>query len=185
MNLCDWSSDVCSSDHGCTFKTWGNEDDTEIWVAMCKEGILAPDADCGEWERLILADTRIRPERDVFFIELNGKPAATITGVIDEESHTGTVHMVDSFPWARGRGLGSYMLDLVLRHLISHGMEWIQLTTDDWRIPAIRSYLRCGFVPVNVDTDMEERWTKVLETIGARNVEMRNPDRSLYKMLRP
>ena len=170
---------------GCTVRTWKDENDTEIWVAMCKEGILAPDADRGEWERLILSNAKIRPERDVFFFDLDGRPAATVTAVMDFETKTGTVHMVDSFPWARGRGVGNYMMNHVLSYMVSNGMEWIKLTTDDWRIPAIKSYLKNGFCPVNVDTDMEERWTKVLETIGAHGVEFYREDRTVAGILCP
>ena len=42
----------------------------------------------------------------------------------------------------------------------------IKLKTDDFRIPAIRSYLRFGFQPVLEGEGMKERWDKIFEIIG-------------------
>ena len=162
----------------------GTPEDTQLWIDMCKCGILGADATVEMFGTLITDDERINPLTDVYMFDLDGKTAATITAVIDHEKKLGTVHMVDSFEWARGRGIGSYMMYVVLTRLVSEGMEWIQLTTDDFRIPAIKSYIRQGFVPVNNDTDMEERWSKILAEIGMDEIQMLNLDFSEYKTVK-
>jgi len=169
---------------GVTVRTYnGTKEDMQLWLDMCKCGILGPDASEAEFHECITKDIRIDPLKDIYMFELDGKTAATITAVIDRETKLGTVHMVDSFEWARGRGIGSYMMFVVLDRLVSEGMEWIQLSTDDFRIPAIKSYIRQGFLPVNNDGDMEERWSKILSVIGMDEIEMLNPDFTTYKTI--
>ena len=170
---------------GVSVRTYnGTKEDMQLWIDMCKCGILGPDAGEKEYHECITKDTRIDPLNDIYMFELDGRVAATITAVIDRETKIGTVHMVDSFEWARGRGIGSYMMFVVLNRLVSEGMEWIQLTTDDFRIAAIKSYIRQGFLPVNNDSDMEERWSKILAEIGMDEIEMLNLDFTEYKMVK-
>ncbi len=39
-------------------------------------------------------------------------------------------------------------------------------------MPAVRSYLRAGFFPVEYDEGMPERWEKLLRELNIKNVEM-------------
>ena len=50
--------------------------------------------------------------------------------------------------------------------LKEQGMEMAYLTTDDWRIPAIKSYLRIGFEPDLSNDDFKTRWTKILTDLN-------------------
>lgn len=68
----------------------------------------------------------------------------------------------------RGRGIGTYMNALSVWLLKTHGMKTAYLTTDDWRIPAIKSYLRAGFTPDLSTDDFRARWEKILSGIGKR-----------------
>ena len=57
--------------------------------------------------------------------------------------------------------------------LYEAGAQVAYLTTDDFRLPAIKSYLKAGFYPVlyareEYDT-MRQRWTSVLEKLGVEN----------------
>ncbi len=160
-----------------------SREDIHTWVEMCKCGIFEETVGNEGYDSTILSDPLIVPERDVYILELDGKPAATITAVIDAEAKIGTVHMVDSFPWSRGKGIGTYMMNLVLCRFEKEGMIWSKLKTDDFRIPAIKSYIRAGYRPVNVDADMEARWAKILKEIGVSEIEMYNPDFTIYKTI--
>ncbi len=52
--------------------------------------------------------------------------------------------------------------------LKNEGMETAYLTTDDWRIPAIKSYLRIGFEPDVSTEDFAMRWEKINEELGIK-----------------
>jgi hypothetical protein len=39
------------------------------------------------------------------------------------------------------------------------------LDTDDFRLPAVKTYLNLDFVPIYVDVDQPDRWCEVLEKL--------------------
>jgi hypothetical protein len=45
-------------------------------------------------------------------------------------------------------------------------MQTAFLTTDDWRIPAIKSYIRAGFIPDLSTEDFKARWEKIYAIIA-------------------
>ncbi len=71
-------------------------------------------------------------------------------------------------PVFRGNGFGDIVCDAVLRRFVAAGFDDIYLKTDDWRLPAIRIYLRLGFVPLIHAADMPERWALVYEKLGLK-----------------
>ena len=50
-----------------------------------------------------------------------------------------------------------------MRRFASAGYTRIYLKTDDWRLPAIKTYLKLGFIPFLFLPDMEGRWRDVCE----------------------
>ena len=74
-----------------------------------------------------------------FFIVSDGEPAATLTVVCHPENRKGYIHMVACKEEFRGRGFGTLLNTLALKVLKDEGMETAYLTTDDWRIPAIKT----------------------------------------------
>ena len=109
------------------------------------------------------------PERDLFFItDSSGRAVATSAAVTNPDG-TGYVHMFWSVPEARGKGLGKPLLTETLDRLASRGSFPATLTTDDFRLPAIKTYLRFGFVPVispEPENDYENRWRAIFEKLG-------------------
>lgn len=77
--------------------------------------------------------------------------------------------MVAAKPEARGRGIGNLMSLYAVRVLREQGMQTAYLTTDDFRIPAIKTYLKSGFTPDTSTSDFEERWRKILASIECEN----------------
>ena len=74
--------------------------------------------------------------------------------------------MVACKPHFRGKGLGTLLSRLAAYVLLREGMQTAYLTTDDWRVPAIKTYLRAGFVPdTESQPDFFERWKKILSQI--------------------
>ena len=66
----------------------------------------------------------------------------------------------------RGKGIGSLLNQIALYELKKEGMETAYLTTDDWRLPAIKSYLRVGFEPDLSTDEFRERWKVIYELLG-------------------
>lgn len=80
-----------------------------------------------------------------------------------QPSHKGTLHMLAVDEAHRGKRLGETLTRAVLRRAREKGRKQIQLTTDDWRLGAIKTYLRLGFEPVHMvrHEDHSERWREV------------------------
>lgn len=103
-----------------------------------------------------------------------GRPVASACAwrSAPEERALGTVHMVCAIPAHRGRGLGRLVTLAVLHYLRGRGFRSADLTTDDFRLAAIKSYLGLGFVPVyRTDAaradDHEARWSAIFATLLA------------------
>lgn len=81
----------------------------------------------------------------------------------------GYVHWVGVATDHLRHGLASALLARVLQDFADRGYPSAVLETDDFRIPAIRAYLRFGFLPVYAvrDEDHRERWAQVFPNIVA------------------
>ena len=103
-----------------------------------------------------------------------GQPVATATAwrATAGERDQGNVHMVCALESHRARGLGRLVTLAVLRYLRQRGFQRADLSTDDWRLAAIKSYLGLGFVPVYLPdpdgTDPHEpRWSAIFAQLLA------------------
>lgn len=67
-----------------------------------------------------------------------------------------------------GRGLGLAVCSAALDRYVRAGYQCVYLLTDDWRLAAIKTYLKLGFEPVCNDAATEARWGKVLTALGWR-----------------
>lgn len=108
-------------------------------------------------------------EDKCFFLTVDGKPAATVTVLCDYAKKAGTIHMVSCKPGFRGMGLGSLLSDVAMYTLKNEGMETASLRTDDWRIPAIKTYLRIGMKPDLVsEPDYVARWDAIMAIVNGK-----------------
>ena len=110
---------------------------------------------------------RFKPE-NLFFITYADSPvASTCAWTSDKVSpDIGLVHMVAALPEHHGKGLGHLLNALVLHRLHELGYKRAYLLTDDWRLAAIKSYLRAQFRPLNTHESHPERWEKIFEKLG-------------------
>ena len=69
-------------------------------------------------------------------------------------------------PPHRGRRLSRVVCFEATRRLVAAGYREIYLSTDDWRLPAIRTYLDLGYVPLLCASDMDERWRLAARNLG-------------------
>lgn len=105
-------------------------------------------------------------EEMCYFLLVDGRPAATASVLCDHKTKQGYLHMVACKPEFRGMGLGTLLNRVAVYTLKQEQMESAYLTTDDWRIPAIKSYLRAGFLPdLDSEPDFRQRWSAINELL--------------------
>ena len=68
-------------------------------------------------------------------------------------------------PEHRGRGLGRIVSALVGQRFLSAGYKSIRLGVQGFRLPALKTYLKVGFVPFLHQEDLYPRWERICEQI--------------------
>jgi len=140
------------------------EDAMNKWLDIVQYGLSQ--GLCGpEYYKETMLDYPNYTEDKCFFLVENGEAVATLTVVCDYEKKEGYIHMVACKETCRGKGYGTLLNALGIKTLKEEGMETAFLTTNDWRVPAIKSYLRAGFVPDMSTDDYKERWKIIFENI--------------------
>jgi len=106
----------------------------------------------------------------LFFATCEGRPVGSACAWRQsaDEWREGYLHMVCVLPEHRGKQLGHLVTLAVLHWFRGRGFEEVRLSTDDHRLPAIKSYLRLGFEPIVPDDAFRGRWDAVFERIGGR-----------------
>ncbi len=139
------------------------EDSPEAWSRIIDESF-----GCSfDYQKTIRESLGYRPE-GVLFLSLDGRDVATTTAVEHRDfPGYGWIHMVGIHSEARGRGLARPMVLAAMWELKRRGFTKVGLTTDDFRIPAIRTYLGLGFKPHMYHSSHPERWRAVFEQIDA------------------
>jgi mycothiol synthase len=136
---------------------WGRIMDTGIGKDWTVEKV---------WKELI---ERPQFEPDgLFFATYQGEPVGSTCAwrASAEEKHTGIVHMVCVLPEHRGHRLGYWLTLRVLHWFRERGFVESELSTDDWRLSAVKAYLDLDFEPIYVDEDHYPRWQVVAEKLG-------------------
>jgi mycothiol synthase len=136
------------------------------------------------WTRIVNTtidgDRTVDEARDELFHQPRFDPEGLFFAVRDEEvvgtacawrddppaPEFGVLHMVGVLPNHRGHGLGAVLCRQVLQYFADANVPFVRLDTDDWRHPAIATYLQLGFEPLCRDASHESRWASVYEEIG-------------------
>jgi mycothiol synthase len=74
--------------------------------------------------------------------------------------------MVAVRPGHQGKRLGYWVGLAAMHQMAREGARRAILRTDDFRIPAIKTYLRLGFEPLLTHKNQRQRWLAVLDEIG-------------------
>ncbi len=109
-------------------------------------------------------DPKCAPER-TFFVKEYSQDVGT--AAVQMEGQKATLHMVGLHPVGGGRGLIKYAIKAAIGYAVAQGAPMMNLTTDDFRLPAIRTYLEMGFEPVEDSDEMCERWQAVREKLAS------------------
>ena len=169
---------------GWSYRTYnGTQADAQAWLEICRNGLLQPQDGPEVFDACILSRPDFVPSA-LFFVERAGQPVATVTALLDQDG-TGTLHMVGALPASRGCGVGGLLCRMGQASMWERGCRRAYLTTDDFRIPAVNSYLSAGFVPVEYDEGLAQRWTALLAQIGRTNVPFVREDGTSAGLLNP
>jgi mycothiol synthase len=113
---------------------------------------------------------RILPDGWFFVVDrASGEPVATAMACHNPaplHPFGGELGWVAGDPAHAGKGLGLAVCAAVTARFLSAGYRRIYLKTDDHRLPAMKTYLKLGFVPFLFAAGMEERWAAVYEALG-------------------
>ncbi len=143
----------------------GTDAEIDDWVTICRHGLLPADGGVEYFKSTIMDYPDLNPMQDLFYVVDNdGRRVATSASVCHKNGE-GYLHMVAALPECRGKGIGHAMLSHALEMMEARGCTHAVLTTDDFRLPAIKTYLDAGFRPViyhDPDSDMRERWDRVI-----------------------
>ena len=132
------------------------------------------------WERIIedsfnwktsfedtIRNDKYFQEENVLFICYDNIPIATATAKYNPEygDNTGYVHMVGVHSLQKGKGLGFLISLAVLHRMFEEGRQEAVLETDDFRIPAIKTYLKLGFILEIIHENQEQRWNDIFQKL--------------------
>ncbi|MBN1202806.1 MAG: GNAT family N-acetyltransferase [Anaerolineae bacterium] len=142
---------------GYTLRTYRQGDEPRFYAIMELAGFTG-------WD-----DRRLRPWRSrilpagwfMAVHEASGEIAATAMALrnpSDQLPPGGELGWVACDPAHTGQGLGMVVSAAVTARLIDAGYRDIRLYTEDWRLPALKTYLKLGYIPFLYAPDMPGRW---------------------------
>ncbi|MDP6494553.1 MAG: GNAT family N-acetyltransferase [Dehalococcoidia bacterium] len=125
----------------------------------------------GQWDhnraRIWLEGERHAIEAGTIIITFEGRPVATTCTIpptsAEPRSELGWVSVS---PEHQGQRLGYQVCLAVLHFAWEMGYPGICLNTDDWRLPAIKTYLNLHFEPEMIHDSHPLRWKAVYEKLG-------------------
>ena len=143
------------------------EGDLAAWAALVSECIGGRYDEAACRESLLMGTPQFAPE-DLFFAEKGDEVAGTACA---HRKHApaegpGIIHMVGVFAAHRGHGLGRALVTSALVRLRDLGYRDAILSTDDFRLSAIRTYLGLGFRPVFSHPSHTGRWEALYQQLG-------------------
>jgi len=153
---------------GYSIRTY-RQGDEKTWVKICNGPL-------GEWTEQefldrMLGDPGVAAGESYFLIAPDGRIAGTATAQMRPDSDVGFLHMVGIDEEFRGKGLSKPMSAVPVRYSIEQGRDVVWLSTDEWRLPAIKTYLDLGFRPLLYAPDMHDRWIGVLKELKINSIE--------------
>jgi len=136
------------------------------WCSCMIDGSLGVDEIKAEvFEEKMLRDASVNPDNIFFLISPDNEVAGSVTYQYTDDKKTGVIHMVGIDKRFQGRRLALPMHLYAIQRMLDDGVTQIYLTTDDWRLPAIKTYFNAGFKPVYYQPDMEKRWKQVKKAL--------------------
>jgi len=143
------------------------EGDLAAWGRLVSECIGGQYDEAACRESLLMDTPQFAPE-DLCFVEKDGKAVGTACALRRQAPGEGPgyLHMVAVTAAHRGHRLGRALVAAVLQRFRELGYRDVILSTDDFRLAAIRTYLNLGFHPVLNHESHALRWREVYAKLG-------------------
>jgi mycothiol synthase len=137
-----------------------HEGDGVSWARIVGEAFNDKRFDEARFERAMRRHPAYRPDRIFFACAPDGLPVATASAYRKESfgDETGYLHYVAVCPAHAGKRLGAAVSVAALYRFRCEGLRQAVLETDDFRLAAIKTYLRLGFRPLIVHENQPARW---------------------------
>ncbi|MCR5040481.1 MAG: Gfo/Idh/MocA family oxidoreductase [Clostridia bacterium] len=169
---------------GYSFSHFDPVKDVHAWCECLRGGALIDGrTDEQAYRDEIINFHDITPEEDIWFLDYKGEHIGTATSFVHKATNIGDMHQVGIKNGFKGRGLAKYLSQIVLMTLRDRGVRFVSLTTGEGRVPAVKSYLSAGFLPVEYDFGMQKRWENVLRMFGMSEIQMLYEDGTPYKTI--
>jgi mycothiol synthase len=149
---------------GYGFRTY-RQGDEDVWAAIMNTGEMEAWDAVRTRERLTGCPWPQFDPEGLFFVTY-GSPAQPVGSACawlrdPQETETGTLHMVCVLPEHRGHGLAYPLCLAVLHRFRQRGFPRVFLNTGDWRLGAIKTYLKLGFQPLITRPEQPPLWADV------------------------
>ena len=133
---------------------------------------LMAEADFDRWDDKKLRYNMSRIIPDGWFFAVETAPEIIVGTAMCLHNYSGSTPFTGNVGWLacdsghRGHGLGYSLTAHVTNRFLSAGYARIQLHTEYYRLPAVRTYLKLGYLPVMYSQEMYSLWQEVCEQIG-------------------
>ncbi|MEI6579416.1 MAG: GNAT family N-acetyltransferase [Eubacteriales bacterium] len=176
-----WRSNVslpaCSLPQGYKIRKL-KDDEGEAWCACLLNDMGIDVMSQDLFKEKMLEDSSV-PDGSIFCVEDgNHIPVATATAQLKLDGNIANLHMVGARECERGKGIGLAVCAAAVQKHIDDGQSGCFLTTHDWRLPAIKHYIKLGFLPVLNHESMRGRWEIILKTFNIASIPCVNEDLS-------
>jgi mycothiol synthase len=140
--------------------------DEDRWGAL-----LNANGELGKWDRARIEGelTGALQPAGQFFAVAQDDALVACAGVYDRirsEQSCWEIGWIAAHPDHRGRGLGRLAATYALNYARITSPRPIFLRTDDGRLPALKTYLKMGFIPDIAHPSYVNRWRKVIGKLG-------------------
>lgn len=143
------------------------------WARIMRESFQDDRFDEARFQRDMVEHPAYRPERIFFVCAADGVPCGTASAYRQTAygPDSGYLHYVGVCPAHAGKGLGAAISLRVLQQFRAEGLRDAVLQTDDFRLPAIKTYLTLGFVPMIIHVNQPARWATVFAKLGLSSAD--------------
>jgi mycothiol synthase len=155
--------------HGYELRTFEDGDDG-AWLAIQElADPVIPGGDFGGF--LLKYHAALLPGGLFFAFDRSSGQAVATAGAIHNTRDGmfpggGELAWVATVPAHQSKGLGRALSAAAVRRMLDAGYESIRVGTQDHRLPAIKVYLRMGFLPYLYACNMADRWSRICTALN-------------------
>ena len=145
---------------GCSIRTYQRGDEPRFFRLMELAGWEG-------WDYDVLQPSLAKILPDGWFMAIHDSSNEIVATAMALHNYTGRYPFWGDLGWLAsdpahaGKGLGLAVSSAVTCRLINAGYRNIQLFTEDYRLPALKTYLRLGYLPSLYAPAMAKRWRAV------------------------